>query len=74
MLGMSAFILRQKMIIKKLEDAEAVSENSAKTLADIGVPYPNVFPKVTEDLERKNILVKTNGGKYYLNVQSEFLR
>lgn len=67
MLNMPAFLLRKKMIIKKIKECGAVSEDSAKTLKEAGVPYPGAFPKLTEDLEKQNLLVKTKNGKYYIN-------
>lgn len=67
MLNMPAFLLRKKTIIKKLSQCGAISENSAKTLAEAGILYPNAFPKVTEDLEMQKILIRTKDKKYYLN-------
>ena len=57
MLNMPAFLLRKKMIIKKLAQCGATSENSAKTLAEAGILNPNAFPKIIEDLEMQKILV-----------------
>ena len=48
MLNMPAFLLRKKMIIKKLAQCGATSENSAKTLAEAGILNPNAFPKIIE--------------------------
>ena len=67
MLNMPAFLLRKKMIIKKLAQCGATSENSAKTLAEAGILNPNAFPKIIEDLEMQKILVRTKAKKYYLN-------
>ena len=67
MLNIPAFLLRKRMIVKKLEKYGAISEESAKTLEEAGVINPNAFPKVTEDLEKQKILVKTKDNKYYLN-------
>ena len=63
----SALLLRKKIIVKKLRECGAVSEESAKTLEEAGVLNPNAFPKVTENLVKQNILVKTQSDKYYLN-------
>lgn len=61
-----AFLLRKKLIIKKLQQSGAVSEATAKTLEEAGVFNPNAFPRVTERLVEQNILAKTITGKYYL--------
>ena len=59
-------LLRRKVIIKKLQQSGAISEESAKTLEEAGVFNPNAFPRITEDMVKRNILAKTNTGKYYL--------
>jgi len=64
---MSAFTLRKKMIVKKLKECNAVSKACAKTLKEAGVYYPNAFPKVTKELEKQNVLMKTKEGKYYVH-------
>lgn len=61
-----AFLLRQKMILKKLKDCGAISEESAKTLEEAGVFNPKAFPKATEDLVNKKKLAKAQAQKYYL--------
>ena len=66
MLGLPVFRLRQKLILEKLKECGAVSEESAKTLEEAGVINPNAFPKITEDLVNKKKLVKTESQKYYL--------
>lgn len=66
MLGLPTFKLRQKLILEKLKECGAVSEESAKTLEEAGVINPNAFPKITEDLVNKKKLVKTESQKYYL--------
>ena len=60
-------LLRRKMIIKKLQQSGAISEETAKTLEEAGVFNPNAFPKVNEKLVKDNVLVKTKNNKYYLN-------
>ena len=62
-----ALLLRKKIIIKRLRACGAVSEETAKTLEEAGVLNPNAFPKVTENLIKQNILIKTKSQKYYLN-------
>ena len=60
-------LLRRKMIIKKLQQSGAISEETAKTLEEARVFNPNAFPKVNEKLVKDNVLVKTKNNKYYLN-------
>jgi len=67
MLNMPAFLLRKKVVIRKVKECGAVSEDSARTLREAGVPYPDAFPRITQDLQKQNILVKTKDGKYYFN-------
>ena len=59
-------LMRRKMIINKLQQNGAISEETAKTLEEIKVMNPNAFPKVTEQLVKDKILVKTKDNKYYL--------
>ena len=61
------FLLRKKMIIKKLQQCGAISEETAKTFEEAGVFNPNAFPKLNEKLVKDNVLVKTKNNKYYLN-------
>lgn len=60
-------LLRRKMIIKKLQQSGAISEETAKTLEEAGVFNPNAFSKVNEKLVKDKVLVKTKDNKYYLN-------
>ena len=60
-------LLRRKMIVKKLRQNGAISEENAKTLEEVGVFNPNAFPKINEKLVKDNVLVKTKNNKYYLN-------
>ena len=60
-------LLRRKMIINKLQQSGAISEETARTLEEAGVFNPNVFPKVNEKLVKGKVLVKTKDNKYYLN-------
>lgn len=63
-------LIRKKMIIKKLREHGAISENTAVTLKEAGVINPHAFSKLTEKLERDNILIKTKDQTYYLNKHS----
>lgn len=60
-------LIRKKLIIKKLAECGAFSEETSKTFVEAGIINPNGFDKVNERLIRQNILVKTKDGKYYLN-------
>lgn len=60
-------MLRRKMIIRKLSECGAFSEESAVTLKDAGVFNPNAFKRLTKIMEKRNILTQTTDGKYYLN-------
>lgn len=60
-------MLRKKIIIKRLRECGAFSEESALTLKDAGVFNPNAFQRLTKIMEKRNILTKTTDGKYYLN-------
>lgn len=66
MFAIPVLLLRQKLILKKLRNCGAVSEESAKTLEEAGVFNANAFPRVLEDLVRKKKLVRTKSQKYYL--------
>lgn len=58
---------RQQMIINKLTECCAFSEESAVPLETAGVLNPGVLPKFTKRLVKRNILKQTADGRYYLN-------
>ena len=60
-------LIRKKLIIKKLTECNAFSEETAKTFVEAGIINPNGFHKINEKLIKQGILVKTNDNKYYLN-------
>ena len=60
-------LIRKKLIIKKLTECSAFSEEKAKTFAEARIINPNGFHKVNEKLIKQGILVKTKDNKYYLN-------
>ena len=60
-------LIRKKLIIKKLTECNAFSEETAKTFVEAGIMNPNGFHRVNEKLIKQGILVKTNDNKYYLN-------
>lgn len=57
--------LRGKMIRDKLAACGAVSEETAKTLAEAGVFNPNGFRGVTEKQVKDKKIAKTADGRYY---------
>ncbi len=60
-------LIRKNLIIKKLTECNAFSEETAKTFAEAGIINPNGFNKINERLINKKVLVRTKDGKYYLN-------
>lgn len=60
-------LIRKKLIIKKLTECNAFSEETAITFAEAGIINPNGFNKVNEKLVKQKVLIRTKDGKYYLN-------
>ncbi|MBP3840731.1 MAG: hypothetical protein IK997_01245 [Bacilli bacterium] len=60
-------LMRKNLIIKKLTECNAFSEETAKSFCEAGIINPNGFNKVNEKLVKQKVLVKTKEGKYYLN-------
>jgi len=60
-------LIRKKLIIKKLTECDAFSEETAKTFVEAGIGNPDGFNKINERLIKQKVLVKTKEGKYYLN-------
>lgn len=58
---------KRKMIIKKLTECGATSENTAKTLEEIGIYGYNLYSDVITKLLQDKILIKTKDNKYYVN-------
>lgn len=61
------YLLRKSLIIKKLSQCGAYSEETAKTLSDAGVGRPDRFLIINDKLEKQKILVRTKDNRYYLN-------
>lgn len=59
-------LIRRNIILKNLKTCGAVSEQTAKTLADAGVINPNGFKRITETLVRRGVIHKTSDGRYYV--------
>ena len=60
-------LIRKNLIIKKLTECNAFSEETAITFSEAGIINPNGFNKINERLIKQKVLVKTKDGKYYLN-------
>ena len=61
------YLLRKRLIIKKLSQCGAYSEETAKTLSDAGVGKPERFRIINDKLENQKILVRTKDNRCYLN-------
>lgn len=60
-------LIRKKLIIKKLTECNAFSEETAKSFGEAGIINPTGFNKINEILIKQKVLTKTKDGKYYLN-------
>lgn len=60
-------LIRKNLIIRKLTECNAFSEETAKTFSEAGIINPNGFNKITEKLIEEKVIVKTKDNKYYLN-------
>ena len=63
----TVILMRKRRILNLLQDAGAVSQESAKSLAEIGIIHPDTFSAVTEKLLREYVIIGTDDGRYYLN-------
>lgn len=59
-------LMRKNLIIKKLRACGAVSEESAKSLAEAGVINPDGFKRITDRLVETGSIHRTSGGRYYV--------
>ena len=59
-------LIRKRLIIKKLTECNAFSEETAKTFTEAGIINPNGFKKVNDVLEKQKVLIRTKENKYYL--------
>lgn len=64
--GHPILLMRKRRIIKLLNKANAISIDSAKSLDEIGLVNPYAFSRLTKSLVEKQIINKTQDGKYYL--------
>ena len=61
-------VIRKNLIIRKLKKHGAVSPDTAKSFAEIGLVNPNGFKRLTQKLVQKGIICKTEDGKYFKEV------
>ena len=66
-MGAGALLVRRKMIIRKLTECGAFSEEKAVTFREAGVFNPNAFQGLNRILEKQNIIIRTKDNKYFLN-------
>lgn len=59
-------LMRKNLIIKKLRACGAVSEESAKSLAEAGVINPDGFKRITDRLVETGSIHRISGGRYYV--------
>ncbi len=59
-------LIRANHILKRLRSCGAVSEQTAKTLAEAGVINPGRFKRITQTLVRRGIIRRTSSGRYYV--------
>ena len=59
-------LIRIRTILNKLNASGATSPETACTLRDAGVINPDGFQRITEKLIERNIIRKTDDGKYYI--------
>ncbi|MBO6195453.1 MAG: hypothetical protein J6O56_03800 [Bacilli bacterium] len=59
-------LIRKNLIIKRLTECNAFSEETAKTFSEAGIINPNGFNNVNEKLIKQKVLVRTKDNKYYL--------
>lgn len=60
-------LIRKMRIIKLLTKTKAFSEESAKSLDEIGLIDPYAFHGITKRLVKKGRINKTDDGKYFIN-------
>ena len=58
-------LIRKNLILKRLEECGAVSEDTAKTLAEANVLNPNGFKPITDRMVEQGVIGKTADDKYY---------
>ena len=59
-------LMRKNLIIKRLRACGAVSEESAKSLAEAGVINPDGFKRITDRLVKTGGIHRDSDGRYYV--------
>ncbi|MCH5209183.1 MAG: hypothetical protein J1F04_09875 [Oscillospiraceae bacterium] len=65
-MAVPALLLRRKIIVDRLTECNAFSEENAVTMQAAGVFNPNGFKRFNRFLVYKGILGVTSDGRYYL--------
>lgn len=58
-------LIRKSVIMKRLKACGAVSEETARTLAEAGVINPDAFRRITDRLVKTGSIHRTSDGRYY---------
>lgn len=59
-------LIRKNVIVKRLLNCGATSEETAKTLAEAGVINPNGFKRITDRLVKMGSIHRTSDNRYYV--------
>ena len=59
-------LIRKNVIVRSLRTCGAVSEQTARSLADAGVINPNGFKRITDRLVKTAVIRRTSDGRYYV--------
>jgi predicted transcriptional regulator len=59
-------LIRKRVIMERLQACGAVSEQTAKSLAEAGVLNPDWFRRITERLVKAGCIHRTADGRYYV--------
>ncbi|MBR4500928.1 MAG: hypothetical protein IKP22_03455 [Clostridia bacterium] len=59
-------LIRRNVILNRLRNCGAVSEQMAKTFAEAGIINPNGFKHITENLVKRGTIHRTPDGRYYV--------
>ena len=64
---LNIYLFRKNLIVKKLYQSGAFSEETVKTLEEAGIWKSDRFVRINDKLEQQKIIVKTKDNKYFLN-------
>ncbi len=60
-------LIRKNKILSLLKKHNAYDEKSAKTLEEIGLINPSFFPRITQYMVNRKMIIRTKDNKYYIN-------